>query len=347
MQSSNIPSKIPLPFAYAGTKNTIPVNSQIGIVDGKASLTDGFPPLTFTPLSAGGKPPSGADFNGILNEITAIQQWQSAGGFFTYDAGFSTLINGYPKGAVVQSTFGGLWISTSENNTTDPDSLSSNGWIPFIFKGSEPVSVTTSNVTLTQLQAAYPIITVSGVKTGARNLIFPNIVGQWIVQNNSTGSFSLTAKTTSGTGITLTQGESTYIYGDGTNIYFADSAKVASFNGRVGAVTLNALDVTNALGYIPSPIINGLGYGSSTWTNVTGSRSLNVTYYNDKAYPIQLGISIFLPAGGSFAIKVGDVTVGQDTVLANTRASFYPIVRAGASYIVTGSGSLNCWSELY
>ena len=92
MQSSNIPAKIPLPFAYAAGpsyKNTIPTASQIGITNGKASLTDGFPPLTFTALSAGGVPPFGADFNGILNEITAIQQWQNAGGFFVYDSVFS------------------------------------------------------------------------------------------------------------------------------------------------------------------------------------------------------------------------------------------------------------------
>ena len=85
MQSSNIPSRIPVPFANAAGPsyvNTIPVNSQIGITNGRASLADGFPPLTFTPLSAGGIPPFGSDMNGILKEITAIQQWQQANGAF-------------------------------------------------------------------------------------------------------------------------------------------------------------------------------------------------------------------------------------------------------------------------
>lgn len=76
MQASNIPSKVPLPFANSGTKNAIPTASQIGVTPGAASLTDGFPPLTMTPLASGGVPPAGADFNGILNLITAIQQWQ-------------------------------------------------------------------------------------------------------------------------------------------------------------------------------------------------------------------------------------------------------------------------------
>ena len=276
MQSSNIPTKIPVPFANAASstyKNTIPTASQIGITNGKASLTDGFPPLTFTAISAGGIPPFGADFNGILYEITTITQWQQAGGFFVYDSSFSTTIGGYPKGAILQSAnTAGLWLSTSENNTTNPDTGGA-GWISLAFEGSQAITVTSADVTLTQLQSGYPVIVVSGAKTAARNLIFPAIVGEWIVQNNTTGAFTLTAKTASGTGVTLTQGESTYIYGDGTNIYFADSAKVASFNGRVGSVTLNATDVTTALGFTPYNATNPSGYTplSSFGLSVSGT----------------------------------------------------------------------------
>ena len=254
MQSSNIPSKIPLPFANAagsGYVNTIPVTSQIGITNGRASLADGFPPLTFTPIASGGVPPFGSDMNGILKEITTIQQWQQAGGFFVYDSAFSTIVGGYPKGAILlASSLTGLWISSVENNTTNPDTGGA-GWVSLAFEGSQAITVTSADVTLTQAQSAYPVLVISGTKTAARNLIFPSIVGEWIVQNNTTGSYTLTAKTTLGTGVTLTQGESTFVYGDGTNIYFADSAKVASFNGRVGTVTLNATDVTDALGYTP------------------------------------------------------------------------------------------------
>ncbi|MDE3023124.1 MAG: hypothetical protein KGI54_14960, partial [Pseudomonadota bacterium] len=115
MQASQIPTKVPLPFANSGTKNTIPTASQIGITAGAASLTDGFPPLTFTPLAAGGVPPSGADFNGILNLITANTQWQNAGGFYPYDSAFSTAIGGYPKGAVLRNlTDDGFWLCTAD-----------------------------------------------------------------------------------------------------------------------------------------------------------------------------------------------------------------------------------------
>lgn len=266
MQSSNIPSKIPLPFAFgagSGYKNTIPVASQIGVVDGRASLTDGFPPLNFTPISSGGVPPFGGDMNGILNEITAIQQWQQAGGFFPFDSAFAATVGGYPKGAIIQASsangFSGLWLSNIENNSNNPDTTGT-GWTSLAFEGLVNVAISGTTTTLTASQSAFPIILVTGTLTANTSLIFPDVAGQWIVINSTTGSYTLTAKTAAGTGVLLTQNQTTYIYGDATNINFADSAKVASFNGRVGTVTLSALDVTTALGYTPYNATNPAGY---------------------------------------------------------------------------------------
>lgn len=135
MQASNSPDRIQLPFANSGTKNTIPVPSQIGITPGAASFTDGFPPLTFTPLSAGGIPPAGADFNGIFNAITAILRWQCAGGFFKYSGAFATAIGGYPAGAVLlNATDDGLWLCLADNNMSDPDSGGAD-WTLIALKG--------------------------------------------------------------------------------------------------------------------------------------------------------------------------------------------------------------------
>ena len=354
MQSTNIPSKIPLPFAYAAGssyKNTIPTASQIGITNGKASLTDGFPPLTFQALSSGGVPPFGADFNGILNEITAIQQWQEAGGMFAYDSSFSTAIGGYPKGAILQAAaFGGLWQSTVENNTSNPDTGGA-GWISLAFEGLQAITVTTADVTVTQLQSAFPVIVVSGTLTGARNLIFPAIVGEWIVQNNTTGSYALTAITASGTGVTLTQGQSTYIYGDGTNIYFADSSKVASFNGRVGTVTLTALDVTNALGYIP--LQYGLGV-NQTWHSVISSRLAGVTYTNSFSYPISVAVTVTSGIGTDWKIYayINGVIIEQYGGYPGSGSAAVGsvdfIVPSLSTYSISIVGSsVNSWNELY
>lgn len=134
MQSSNMPARFPIPFANnAGASyiRTIPQAHQTPSgSDAPASLYDGFPPETFTPVGSGGVPPNGKDFNGLLNQATAWCRWQAAGGAAMFDSTFATAIGGYPKYAVLASTTPGrFWQSTTENNTTDPDGGSPSGWV--------------------------------------------------------------------------------------------------------------------------------------------------------------------------------------------------------------------------
>src|SRR5574337_2127576 len=131
MLNSSIPNKFPLRWAQnAGGAyiRSIPTTSHVGIQNGAASLNDGFPPLCFQPMGSGGTPPWGEDTNGILNQITAWNQWQQAGAAVQYDGTFSTAVGGYPKHAVVCSTatLGLFWYNTVDNNTTNPDSGGTN-----------------------------------------------------------------------------------------------------------------------------------------------------------------------------------------------------------------------------
>lgn len=192
MLASQIPAKVPLPFANSGTKNAIPTASQIGITAGAASLTDGFPPLTFTPLASGGVPPAGADFNGILNLVTAVQQWQSAGGQFKYDSAFSTLIGGYPAGAILTSTSNTVsWLNLVDNNTTDPDSGAAANWSPVDAYGATTIALTNANVTLTSTQFSKSIIVLTGALTGNVQLTHPKLIGDWYFINSTTGAFTV------------------------------------------------------------------------------------------------------------------------------------------------------------
>lgn len=343
MKSSNIPSKIPLPFAYAagsGYINEIPTSSQIGIVNGRASLYDGFPPDTFTPISSGGVPPFGGDFNGILNEITSIQQWQEAGGSFPFDATFADAVGGYPKGAVLQSTsFAGYWISTIENNSNNPDT-GGNGWVPDAWYGTQTIALSGSNVTLTNIQSAYPIIILTGTLTANINLIIPNYAGKWILVNNTTGAYTVTAKTASGTGVSLLQGYSTYVYGDTVNIYFANSAEVASFNGRTGTVTLNSSDVLSALGYTPVRSVDGVSGLDLTLPPPTIIFDGQIPYNSTTTFtvdPTRLTIW-FINEGNGYGGNAGlylGVSWGPGT-LSNSLYFF----NSGVDYQVTFAGAL-------
>jgi hypothetical protein len=135
MQASNIPVKFPVAFASsagAGFIRSVPQNPTG--TPGQASLTVGFPPENFNAVAAGGTPPFGQDFNGLLNQITAWNQWVSAGGGVPiFDGTFSTAIGGYPAGAFLQANGnpGHFWISLVDNNTVNPDSGFSLQWMPF------------------------------------------------------------------------------------------------------------------------------------------------------------------------------------------------------------------------
>lgn len=133
-----VPTPITEPFGSAAgvgfINNPIPVPSQIGIVAGAASFTDGFPPQNFVPTEDGGTPPSGADFNGLLYMITAYCAMLQAGQYVAYDADTSTAITGYAEGAVLMSVADPLayWTAAAGGQTVDPDSelpTGSTGWL--------------------------------------------------------------------------------------------------------------------------------------------------------------------------------------------------------------------------
>lgn len=135
MLKVNIPTKFSIPFASSAGPSyirTIPNASQIGIQNGAASNTDGFPPLCFQPLQAGGVAPFGQDFNGLFNQITKWSQWQAAGAPAVYDGTFQTNVGGYPQGAIVASatTVSLFWLSIVDSNLTNPDTGGA-GWVAF------------------------------------------------------------------------------------------------------------------------------------------------------------------------------------------------------------------------
>ncbi len=219
MLLSNAPRKVALPFAENGEKNTIPEGSSPSA--GFASMNDGFPPLTRQPVGSGGIPPQGLDMNGILYYLSSLNKWQSAGGSFVYDSTFATDsdVGGYPNGAILLRADGtGFWLNQADNNTTNPDTGGAN-WQPINNVGITSKTLTGSDVTLTNAEAAKDIIVLSGTLTANVNLIVPIFVKQWIVANNTTGAFTVTVKTASGTGGVVTQSTSRVFYGDGTNIY--------------------------------------------------------------------------------------------------------------------------------
>ena len=220
------PSNYPLPFANSGAKNTIPTPAT---GTGKASFTEGFPAVTMLPLTAGGIPPEGKDFNGILYDVTTHTVWVNAGGQYQFDAALSTAIGGYPAGMVLQNNAGtASYVSAVANNTTDfntdPSSIGTL-WLPYSGKAFSNVTINTTGGTtvLTAIQAAADFITVTGTLTNNATLTFPAGLGKRTIINNTTGAFSVTAIALGGAGVPITQGAADSVICDGTDMRYSIS----------------------------------------------------------------------------------------------------------------------------
>lgn len=185
MQDSSVPSKIQIPWANsAGSANirTVPLASQLGIQPGAASFTDGFVPLNFVPVTAGGVPPFGQDFNGILQIVTQWLQWGNAGGAVRYDAGFVSAVGGYPIGATLMSNSGhAIFESLIDNNSGDPNAgavnwrILSSVWslAPWQASGSaniQTVTLSPAPTSSSQLSGIPITLLSQGTNTGAVTL---------------------------------------------------------------------------------------------------------------------------------------------------------------------------------
>lgn len=140
MAGQATPPRLVEPFANNATACTqaapvpggktapFPVASQIAVLNGAASLTDGFVPLNMSTVA--GVPPFGIDMNGILFVISSWAAFFAAGQYPAYDATLQTAMGGYALGARVQQAANPLefWTSAVNGNITNPDTGGA-GWI--------------------------------------------------------------------------------------------------------------------------------------------------------------------------------------------------------------------------
>ena len=114
----------------------------------------------------------------------------------------------------------GLWGETTNNNL--------GGLIEQAITGYQSIAMTDADYTLTALngsvdQARNAILrfTSIGSLSATRNVFIPAAEKTYIIKNDTTGSQSITVKTSSGTGVTVIAGGTTFVYCDGTNVYQA------------------------------------------------------------------------------------------------------------------------------
>lgn len=127
------------------------------------------------------------------------------------------------------------------------------------------------DVTLTAAEAAYSIINLTGAITANINVIVPATLMEWIFFNNTTGAFTVTVKTPSGTGIVITQGTRNLLYCDGTNVQRQDataSGTVTSITAGTG-LTGGVITGSGTIGINTTAVVAGAygaAMGVSSWT---------------------------------------------------------------------------------
>lgn len=100
-----------------------------------ASFKQGFPYITTIPLVAGGIPPEGQDFNGILRDITEHVVHQNKGGMYKFEADI-VADGGYPLGAVLSANDNlSLWVSLVDANVEDFNIGTPTQWARIAFSG--------------------------------------------------------------------------------------------------------------------------------------------------------------------------------------------------------------------
>lgn len=143
---------------------------------GFASFDQGFPP---TNMTLGGVNPFGQDMNGILRSLSQWTQWTQMGGPVAYDATFQGQIGGYPTGALIASasTIGLFWLSTADNNATNPDAAGA-GWTPaqaaiIPATGAVLQYTNTTTLTLAPRNGGFLWVNASGQANGSMNWPVP------------------------------------------------------------------------------------------------------------------------------------------------------------------------------
>jgi hypothetical protein len=173
------PDLILVPFAQdapAVNVDAIPVSLGPSDPPQAASWSQGFPTVTMTPLAAGGIPPRGQSFNGVLQDITQHLVYIGGGGQYKWSQAYVTAKGGYAIGDVIQSDDGLLaYVSIVNNNTqnfnTTPASIGPS-WR--LWAGGQVPAATTATPGIARIATQVEVDNSNGTNT----IVTPATLGQ-------------------------------------------------------------------------------------------------------------------------------------------------------------------------
>ena len=113
------------------------------------------------------------------------------------------------------------WGNNTNTNLQTVDAFTA-GYLSKSVAGSTNVTLTTSATTDPTAESANKVLDLNGTLTGNITVFVPQKENNYLVYNNTSGSFTLDVAATGGTGVQIDQGKYEWIYCDGTNVAKAE-----------------------------------------------------------------------------------------------------------------------------
>jgi hypothetical protein len=176
------------------------------------------------------------------------------------------------RAPLASPTFTGNPAAPTPTSGDNDTSLATTAFVQTAANGFLSKSVAGAvDVTLTAAEAGYATIKLTGAITANINVIVPAAAARWTIWNATSGAFSVTVKTSTGTGVAVTQGTTWQLLCDGTNVVDANSDfKDIALTGVPTAPTAAASTSTTQV----ATTAFVLGQASSTTPTMNGTAAV-------------------------------------------------------------------------
>ena len=163
----------------------------------------------------------------------------------------------------------GTWGDKTNNNLEVLDAFAG-GFLSKNVGGSADVTLTTANASATA-ESSNKVLDLNGLLTGNIKVFIPAKENNYIVYNNTSGSFSLTVAATghSANGVAITQGAYDVVYCDGSPNF-----NVSRILSNFGAISTGDLTVT---GNVNASINTNITGNAAITGNIAVTGTANVT----------------------------------------------------------------------
>lgn len=164
----------------------------------------------------------------------------------------------------------GTWGSTTNTNLGTLLEEAIGGYVSVTVSDVGDTTLTTNNGSADQSRNM--VLNLTGTISAARNVICPAIEKLYVVNNATTGGFSVTLKVSGQTGVTVPNGLTYFVYVDGTDVRLIQGNAIASPSGSVQGDVLyhNGTTWTRLAAGTSGQFLKTNGSGANpAWANAT------------------------------------------------------------------------------